>query len=69
MGILKMAAMYRRVVIIDSQSDVYLMVWRDGDPQNDGHEQMSSKNRFSSDVHDGLQGMVIYKWRPCTDEK
>jgi len=37
----------------------------DGDLQNGGHLQMRSKiseNRFSNGcLHDGLQGMVIYK--------
>jgi hypothetical protein len=62
MVILKMAAMYRWEVRIDSQSNVYMMVCRDGDSQNGGHVQMSSKNIFSNRcLHDGLEGMVILK--------
>jgi hypothetical protein len=62
--ILKMAAIYGREVRIDSQIDLYMMVWRGCycNSRNGGHVQMRSKNRFSNRcLHDGLQGMVILK--------
>jgi hypothetical protein len=60
-----MAAVYRWVVRLDSQIDVYLVhdgLEGDTISQNGGHVQMRSMNRISNwCLQDGLEGMVIYK--------